>query len=86
LGRLFSGGQNAVVVAIDHGQTFGPMPGLVDFAAAAERAIGAGARGVVFGRNIVQAQDPARLLKALKAVVKDGIRPAAALAESSLAV
>ena len=37
LSRLFSNGQNAVVVAIDHGQTFGPMPGLTDLTAAAER-------------------------------------------------
>jgi DhnA family fructose-bisphosphate aldolase class Ia len=37
LSKLFPGGSNAVVVAMDHGQTFGPMPGLVDFAAAAER-------------------------------------------------
>ena len=37
LSKLFSNGKNAVVVAMDHGQTFGPMPGLVDFTAAAER-------------------------------------------------
>ena len=30
LSRLFSGGQNAVIVAIDHGLYFGPLPGLVD--------------------------------------------------------
>ena len=30
LARLFSGEQNAVVVAIDHGLYFGPLPGLVD--------------------------------------------------------
>lgn len=36
LNRLFSDGQNAVVVAIDHCQTFGPIPGLIDFTAAAE--------------------------------------------------
>ncbi len=37
LSRMFPNGQNAVVVAMDHGQTFGPMPGLEDFTAAAER-------------------------------------------------
>jgi DhnA family fructose-bisphosphate aldolase class Ia len=30
LNRLFSGGQNAVVVAVDHGLYFGPLPGMVD--------------------------------------------------------
>jgi DhnA family fructose-bisphosphate aldolase class Ia len=30
LSRLFSDGQNAVVVAIDHGLYFGPLPGLMD--------------------------------------------------------
>src|SRR4030067_802353 len=30
LSRLFSGGQNAVVVAVDHGLYFGPLPGMVD--------------------------------------------------------
>lgn len=37
LSRLFPDGANTVIVAMDHGQTFGPMPGLVDFTAAAER-------------------------------------------------
>jgi len=37
LSRLFPDGNRAVVVAMDHGQTFGPMPGLVDFTAAALR-------------------------------------------------
>jgi DhnA family fructose-bisphosphate aldolase class Ia len=30
LGRLFSGSDNAVIVAIDHGLYFGPLPGLID--------------------------------------------------------
>ncbi len=30
LSRMFSGGENAVVVAIDHGLYFGPLPGLID--------------------------------------------------------
>jgi len=37
LSKLFPASGRAVVVAMDHGQTFGPMPGLVDFTAAAER-------------------------------------------------
>jgi class I fructose-bisphosphate aldolase len=37
LSRLFPEGKNAVVVAMDHGQTFGPMAGLENFTAAAER-------------------------------------------------
>lgn len=36
LSRLFSSTGQAVIVAIDHGQTFGPMEGLIDFARAAE--------------------------------------------------
>lgn len=30
LSRLFSGGQNAVVVAVDHGLYFGPLPGMIN--------------------------------------------------------
>jgi fructose-bisphosphate aldolase, class I len=37
LGRLFADGGPAVVVAIDHGQTFGPMDGLLEYTAAAEK-------------------------------------------------
>lgn len=37
LGKLFPEGKITVVVAIDHGQTFGPTEGLVDFTKAAER-------------------------------------------------
>jgi DhnA family fructose-bisphosphate aldolase class Ia len=37
LSKLFPASGKSVVVAMDHGQTFGPMPGLVDFTAAAER-------------------------------------------------
>ncbi len=33
--------------------------------------IEAGARGIVYGRNVIQSKDPARLLDALKEVVKD---------------
>lgn len=37
LSKLFPEGKNSVVVAMDHGQTFGPMPGLEKFTVAAER-------------------------------------------------
>ena len=30
LGRLFSGGEHAVVVALDHGEFDGPLPGMID--------------------------------------------------------
>jgi DhnA family fructose-bisphosphate aldolase class Ia len=41
----------------------------------AAEAIEKGARGVVFGRNVVQARDPERLLAALKDVVQAGMAP-----------
>ena len=34
-------------------------------------AVEAGARGIVFGRNVIQSKDPDRLLDALKEVVKE---------------
>ncbi len=37
LSKLFPDGANTVIVAMDHGQTFGPMAGLLNFTAAAER-------------------------------------------------
>jgi DhnA family fructose-bisphosphate aldolase class Ia len=41
----------------------------------AQREIAAGARGVVFGRNVIQARDPAKFLQALKAVVQEESTP-----------
>jgi DhnA family fructose-bisphosphate aldolase class Ia len=38
----------------------------------AQMSVQAGSRGVVFGRNVVQARDPERFLAALKEVVKEG--------------
>lgn len=38
-----------------------------------KEATGAGARGVVFGRNIYKAKDPARMVEALKALVHNGV-------------
>ena len=50
----------------------------------AERATRAGAAGVVFGRNVLQAQDPAQFLRALKEVVQAGAPPAEAGARYGL--
>ncbi len=41
----------------------------------AAEAVAAGARGIVFGRNVIQAREPARLLDALKEVVKERQAP-----------
>jgi DhnA family fructose-bisphosphate aldolase class Ia len=35
-GKLFGGGRNAALVAVDHGAEFGPTPGLTDFRSALE--------------------------------------------------
>ena len=43
-----------------------------------------GARGVVFGRNLVGAKDPVRFMAALREVVKQGADPAAAAAAHGL--
>ena len=50
-------------------------PTEADALIAAAEAIEHGARGVVFGRNVVQASDPQRLLEALREVVKAGTAP-----------
>jgi DhnA family fructose-bisphosphate aldolase class Ia len=50
----------------------------------AQKAVSAGARGVVFGRNVVQAQDPAQFLRGLKAVVRSSLTPGEAAAEFGL--
>jgi DhnA family fructose-bisphosphate aldolase class Ia len=41
----------------------------------AHRAIKAGARGVVFGRNVLQAESPEAFLQALASIVHDGVEP-----------
>jgi len=56
-----------------------------DALALAAEAVQHGARGVVFGRNVVQSADPGRFLAALRSVVKDGMDPEAAAALHSLA-
>jgi DhnA family fructose-bisphosphate aldolase class Ia len=47
--------------------------------------VAAGARGVVFGRNLIQARDPRRFLEALCDVVRDGVPAAEAAARHGLA-
>jgi DhnA family fructose-bisphosphate aldolase class Ia len=56
----------------------------VDALELAHKAVIAGAQGVVFGRNVIQARDPTRTLQALKAVVQDGVEPRRAAAEHGL--
>jgi DhnA family fructose-bisphosphate aldolase class Ia len=48
----------------------------VDALQLARHAVQAGARGVVFGRNVLQARDPARFLRALKSTVQGAGDPA----------
>jgi fructose-bisphosphate aldolase, class I len=50
-------------------------PTETDALMAAAEAVDHGARGIVFGRNVVQASNPERLLEALKEVVKAGAAP-----------
>lgn len=50
----------------------------------AEREVREGARGVVFGRNALQAPDPQRFQAALIAVVRDGVSAAEALGRFGL--
>ncbi len=44
-----------------------------------EGAMQAGAAGVLFGRNIFQAQDPASMVRAIRAIVHDGLAARAAI-------
>ena len=46
--------------------------------------VNAGARGIIFGRNIFMAKDPARLIEALNAVINSGLKPEAALKQFGL--
>jgi DhnA family fructose-bisphosphate aldolase class Ia len=45
-----------------------------------EAVIGRGAAGIVYGRNVIQHEDPAAMTRALMAVVHDGASAADALA------
>ena len=60
------------------------LPHEVDALELAATAIRDGARGVVFGRNVIQARSPERFLAALQDVVKNGAEPAAAAAKHGL--
>jgi len=60
------------------------MPQEIDALNLAYKAIRAGARGVVFGRNVIQTANPAAFLKALKAVVKEEADPEAVAREYRL--
>ncbi len=51
-----------------------PRP--IDALELAYKAVKAGARGVVFGRNVIQADDPTAFLRGLKAVVQGLAKPA----------
>jgi DhnA family fructose-bisphosphate aldolase class Ia len=59
-----------------------PRP--IDALELAYKAVKAGARGVVFGRNVIQADDPTAFLRGLKAVVQGLAKPADAAAEYKL--
>jgi DhnA family fructose-bisphosphate aldolase class Ia len=60
------------------------LPHEVDALELAATAVRDGARGVVFGRNVIQARDPERFLEALQEVVKNGADPAVAAAKHGL--
>jgi len=47
-------------------------------------AVNGGARGVFFGRNVIQARNPANFLKALKKVIKLGTEPSTAARDFEL--
>ena len=60
------------------------LPHEVDALELAATAIRDGARGVVFGRNLVGAKDSVRFMAALREVVKEGADPVAAAAKHGL--
>jgi len=60
------------------------LPREIDALELAATAVRDGARGVVFGRNLIQARNPERFLEALQEVVKNGAEPAAAAAKHGL--
>ncbi len=60
------------------------LPNAIDALEMAQRAVTAGARGVVFGRNVIQSKDPAAMISALRMVVKQEIQPAEAARETGL--
>lgn len=58
------------------------LPTPLDALRLAEHEVADGARGVVFGRNALQVEDPLRFQAALMDVVKRGVPPEAALAKA----
>lgn len=50
----------------------------------AHNSVSRGARGIIFGRNIFMAENPSVLIKALNAVINDGMEPETAAAEYNL--
>jgi DhnA family fructose-bisphosphate aldolase class Ia len=60
------------------------LPREVDALELAATAVRDGARGVVFGRNLVGAKDPVTFMAALREVVKQGVDPAVAAAKHGL--
>ncbi len=60
------------------------LPSERDALRLAAQAIGDGARGVVFGRNLILAREPERFLDALLEVVKAGVAPDAAAARHGI--
>ena len=60
------------------------LPREVDALELAATAVRDGARGVVFGRNVIGARSPERFLEALQEVVKNGAEPASAAAKHGL--
>ncbi len=60
------------------------LPSEIDALELAQRAVAAGARGVIFGRNVIQSRDPAAMISALRAVVKEDADPTAAAREAGL--
>lgn len=61
------------------------LPTPLDALRLAHQEIRDGARGVVFGRNALQVEDPPRFQQALMDVVKHGVSPEEALAKAGLA-
>jgi DhnA family fructose-bisphosphate aldolase class Ia len=72
---FFTGDRFSEIVAASHVPVLAlgskKLPRERDALDLAAHAIRTGARGVVFGRNLVQARDPERFLDALRSVVKD---------------
>jgi DhnA family fructose-bisphosphate aldolase class Ia len=59
-------------------------PREIDALELAATAVRDGARGVVFGRNVIQARSPEKFLEALQEVVKNGVEPGVAAARFGL--